>query len=640
MKGSHRNSASSGRIQQKIFNRIKVLNRNAISEPTPGCSYHISSANENSPELISQNQNESTNTIPKSSTDSDDSDDDNLCNNFVESDIVNNIDSAGEFDNVGSPREVEDSQSENEIEEFELESEFADEIDNQNLENYDKFKTDLCYWYINDRVSHKTLANLLVILRKHTGLLFPKDPRTLLNTPRNIECIPVEMQYYHFGFDKALKKMLRDYVQQVGPTNILRVFINIDGLPIAKSSNASLWPILCSNSVTKLYEAMAKRAKVSSQIEGTDKKTCLGESISALEQKEKEALILVDDNTCEYFPAKYAVGVFSLENGIEEVHHAIVAAEIPLGFKRKALEQSQATHRIPVECPGGATDFAAMYWKLVTFLESRKLVDQNPYLYTTRDLTQANKVKKSLKMIWNHYSYTWQRKVTRKGRTENNSIFLLMLKSFLHSIHISMKKEFNFHKYADGGSECCSKAVLYHWAWTVCDEFCELFGVTMKPGKNCPGRSKPHLSDIINAMSNLKIEHAPQPSTSYSTAILSMTGISRRHKKYTTVSEQHRLTVSGRTYEEEQRRRTESKPVRVIDCSKLRDAVDESRNEACDKFAPRELPREEKKLNKKPLRPLNIEFNVCMYRWKRRVYYISTTKSQKSAFRQRILIEK
>ncbi|XP_071580030.1 uncharacterized protein [Temnothorax nylanderi] len=237
---------------RRLVAKNTAIDLDAISEPTPGCSYHISSADENSPELISQNQNDSTNTIPKSSTDSDDSDDDNLCNNFVESDIVNNIDSAGEFDNVGSPREVEDSQSENEIEEFELESEFADEIDNQNLENYDKFKTDLCYWYINDRVSHKTLANLLVILRKHTGLPFPKDPRTLLNTPRNIECIPVEMQYYHFGFEKALKKMLRDYVQQVGPTNILRVFINIDGLPIAKSSNASLWPILCSNSVTKL----------------------------------------------------------------------------------------------------------------------------------------------------------------------------------------------------------------------------------------------------------------------------------------------------------------------------------------------------------------------------------------------------
>lgn len=75
----------------------------------------------------------------------------------------------------------------------------------------------------------------MLILRKRTNLPFPKDPRTLLDTPRNVECIPAEMNHYHFDFKKALKKMLRDHMQQVGSTNILRVFINIDGLPITKS---------------------------------------------------------------------------------------------------------------------------------------------------------------------------------------------------------------------------------------------------------------------------------------------------------------------------------------------------------------------------------------------------------------------
>lgn len=107
------------------------------------------------------------------------------------------------------------------------------------------------YWYINNHISHKALANLLVILRKHINLPFPKDPRTLLNTPRNVECIPAEMHYYHFGFKRAVKKMLQKHVQQVGPTNVLRIFINIDGLPITKSGNASLWLILCLDTATK-----------------------------------------------------------------------------------------------------------------------------------------------------------------------------------------------------------------------------------------------------------------------------------------------------------------------------------------------------------------------------------------------------
>jgi len=248
-------SCYSQRHIRRLIAQSTAINVDNIFEPTPGCSYyHVPSADENSPELVSQNPNDSTNTIPKPSTDSDDSEDDNLCNNIVGSDIVSSIDLTGEIDDVdrGLSCEVEDLQSESEVEEFESESESADEIDIANLETYDKFKTDLCHWYINNRISHKAIANLLVILRKHTGLPFPKDPRTLLNTPRNVECIPAEMQYYHFGFKRALKKMLREHIQQIGPTNILRVFINIDGLPIAKSGNASLWPILCSNFVTKL----------------------------------------------------------------------------------------------------------------------------------------------------------------------------------------------------------------------------------------------------------------------------------------------------------------------------------------------------------------------------------------------------
>lgn len=75
---------------RRLIAKNTAIDVDTISEPTPGCSYHISSANENSPELISQNQNDSTNTIPKLSTDSDNSDNDNLCNNIVRFDIVNN----------------------------------------------------------------------------------------------------------------------------------------------------------------------------------------------------------------------------------------------------------------------------------------------------------------------------------------------------------------------------------------------------------------------------------------------------------------------------------------------------------------------------------------------------------------------
>lgn len=94
-------------------------------------------------------------------------------------------------------------------------------------------------------------------------------------------------------------------------------------------------------------------------------------------------------NKLEYFPAEFAIGVFSLENGIKNVHHTIVSAPIPLGYKREALETSQNIHQVPVEYPGGETDFAVIYEKLATFLEPWKAACKFPPIYTTKDMTEA-----------------------------------------------------------------------------------------------------------------------------------------------------------------------------------------------------------------------------------------------------------
>lgn len=97
----------------------------------------------------------------------------------------------------------------------------------------------------------------------------------------------------------------------------------------------------------------------------------------------------IQGNDLEYFPAEYAIGIFSLEDGIEDVHHVIVSADIPLGYRREALETSQNSHNIPVEYQGGETDFAVMYAKLISFLEPRKVVNKYPPLYTTRNCFKA-----------------------------------------------------------------------------------------------------------------------------------------------------------------------------------------------------------------------------------------------------------
>ncbi|KYQ48594.1 hypothetical protein ALC60_12356 [Trachymyrmex zeteki] len=151
-----------------------------------------------------------------------DSDDDNTNNDFAEETVTR-------------------SNMENE--------ELANEIEN----NEDQFIQDITSWAIMFNIFHVALLALLVILRKYTNHAFVKDPRTLLKTPRHTAIIKMGLgEYCHFGFKNALKNMLDEYMKITGKINDnLDILINIDGLPISKSNNSALWPILCSDTILK-----------------------------------------------------------------------------------------------------------------------------------------------------------------------------------------------------------------------------------------------------------------------------------------------------------------------------------------------------------------------------------------------------
>jgi len=58
-------------------------------------------------------------------------------------------------------------------------------------------------------------------------------------------------QYCHFRLRKAIAQMAHSFS---GASHNIELLINIDGLPLSKSSKACLWPILCSNTETnKVY---------------------------------------------------------------------------------------------------------------------------------------------------------------------------------------------------------------------------------------------------------------------------------------------------------------------------------------------------------------------------------------------------
>ncbi|KAL6440558.1 hypothetical protein ACFW04_003217 [Cataglyphis niger] len=392
------------------------------------------------------------------------------------------------------------------------------------------------------------------------------------------------------------------------------------------------------------YEAMAKQDKVAGQIQNKDKKTTVGESISDLEQKAKETkqaikdmhenikfsidtainlnilpkskfcfmhinsfFSIIVDNELEYFPAEYAIGIFSLENGIEDVHHIIVSANIPLGCRRQALETSQNSHNIPVEYQGGETDFAVMYAKLITFLEPRKVVNKYPPLYTTRicfkvvqsvlgklcDAAQQDRDDFKVYELEALFIHLANEAYKKRTDVEIKFIPVYAERMFTRYNYIHEKGfECSFHKFVDGGSEHCSKSILQQWAWILCEEFCKSLEVKMCPGIHYPDKS--NVATLTHSISNLKVDDSCESKPE--NTLLSMTG----------VSEYHRLKVSSRSYQDELRRRIESKPVQVIDYSKLDEFVAESVDKSVDKLVDKSVDKLVDKPADKPVdKPTN-----------------------------------
>ena len=99
----------------------------------------------------------------------------------------------------------------------------------------------LANWGSTFNISRVALSHLLAVL--HTDLPdFPKDGRTLLNTPRYIEITHVAGgDYYYFGVKYWLQILLDNF----SPTSDhLLLHVNIDGIPLFNSSSVCAWPVL------------------------------------------------------------------------------------------------------------------------------------------------------------------------------------------------------------------------------------------------------------------------------------------------------------------------------------------------------------------------------------------------------------
>ncbi|XP_072141646.1 uncharacterized protein [Dermacentor andersoni] len=105
-------------------------------------------------------------------------------------------------------------------------------------------KEDLRQWSLQSSVPHDVITNLLKVLRSYSCLReLPNSARALLSTPRVANVTLMDSgQYCHFGLCEGLHSALTHVVHVPDP---IVIHVNVDGLPLTKSTRGQFWPILC-----------------------------------------------------------------------------------------------------------------------------------------------------------------------------------------------------------------------------------------------------------------------------------------------------------------------------------------------------------------------------------------------------------
>lgn len=107
----------------------------------------------------------------------------------------------------------------------------------------DDLKEKLASWVTQFNIPHVAVTSLLQLLHVfHPNL--PGDARTLLSTPRVNLVVDLKGggQYVSFGIRSGIEHQHLEYPFK--STDKLELQFNVDGLPLFKSSNTSVWPIL------------------------------------------------------------------------------------------------------------------------------------------------------------------------------------------------------------------------------------------------------------------------------------------------------------------------------------------------------------------------------------------------------------
>lgn len=98
-------------------------------------------------------------------------------------------------------------------------------------------------WVNENNITHIAVKNLLKILPPFVNQHLPKDPRTLLGTPKSTNILIIGSgTYSHLGVEIGLINQLKQIPTSLIPA-VIYLDYSIDGVPISKSTNSNLWPI-------------------------------------------------------------------------------------------------------------------------------------------------------------------------------------------------------------------------------------------------------------------------------------------------------------------------------------------------------------------------------------------------------------
>jgi len=103
-------------------------------------------------------------------------------------------------------------------------------------------RSELRHWSLKNNITHQATTELLKIIGQHACFSkIPQDARTLLATPTgcNVKLLPPG-EYISFDWTTTLAKIL----EKLDYSPVCKLQINIDGIPIYRSSNKQFWPIL------------------------------------------------------------------------------------------------------------------------------------------------------------------------------------------------------------------------------------------------------------------------------------------------------------------------------------------------------------------------------------------------------------